>query len=241
LFETIEAAWGFDFPQYRAVLHDQLVQGERELNQMFRAAPSRIAPAGAVLAVAERPSQSLYALHRGWACRIREWRDGRQVIPQIYAPGDYIGLEAMLLARPIDEVVAVETVTVKVLDADAVSGMLSRPSSATYLASLLTEAQRRAERRADRLSRFEALERLAEMLVDLHERVARRGTTGHRFSLPLTQQRIADHLGLTIVHVNRTLRLLREERIATIDRQVVDIHDMAALRTLARRDMNAWD
>jgi CRP-like cAMP-binding protein len=209
---------------------------------MFLAAPSRVAPAGAVLVPAERPTQSLYALHRGWACRIRAWRDGRQVIPEIYAPGDYIGLEAMLFAGSPDEVVVLQTVTVKVLDADAVFGMLSRYSSATYLASLLSEAQHRAERRANRLSRFEALERLAEMLVDLHERVARRGMTmGHRFSLPLTQQRIADHLGLTIVHVNRTLRQLRQRGIVTIDRQVVEIHDMTGLRKLARCHMKAPD
>src|SRR5262249_1322168 len=45
---------------------------------------------------------------------------------------------------------------------------------------------------------------------------------------------VADHLGLTLVHVNRTLRRLREERLALIDRQVVIILDIDGLHSLVR-------
>jgi DNA-binding transcriptional regulator LsrR (DeoR family) len=41
------------------------------------------------------------------------------------------------------------------------------------------------------------------------------------FNLPLTQDQIGDHLGLTMVHVSRTLRRLREDKVALVDRQVV--------------------
>ena len=50
----------------------------------------------------------------------------------------------------------------------------------------------------------------------------------------LSQEQIGDHLGLTLVHVNRTLRRLREERIALVDRQVVIIQDIDRMRQLAR-------
>jgi CRP/FNR family transcriptional regulator len=229
-----------DQARCRPALYEDLAQGERELRQMFREAPSRIAPAGMVLIAPERPNQSLYALHRGWACRIREWPDGRRIVPEIYVPGDLIGFETALRTRPADEVVAIQPVTVQALDAEIVSGLLARRSTATYLAWLISETQRRAERRADRLARFDAQERLAEMLVDLHERLRRRElVTAGSFNLPLTQQQIADHLGLTVVHVNRTLRLLREAKIAIVDKHVVMIRDMVRLRQLASREMSA--
>jgi CRP/FNR family transcriptional regulator, anaerobic regulatory protein len=220
-------------------LYEDLAQGERELHQMFREAPSRTVPAGTVLVTPDRQSQSLYMLHRGWACRVREWPDGRSIIPEIYVAGDLIGFETALRMRPDDEVAAIQPVTVQVLEADIVPTLFARRSTATYLAWLIGETQRRAERRADRLARFDAQERLAEMLVDLHERLRRRDlVTAGSFNLPLTQQQIADHLGLTVVHVNRTLRLLREEKVAIVDKHVVILHDMTRLRLLASRELN---
>jgi CRP/FNR family transcriptional regulator, anaerobic regulatory protein len=207
-------------------LYEDLAQGERELHQMFREAPSRTVPAGTVLVTPDRQSQSLYMLHRGWACRVREWPDGRSIIPEIYVAGDLIGFETALRMRPDDEVAAIQPVTVQVLEADIVPTLFARRSTATYLAWLIGETQRRAERRA-------------EMLVDLHERLRRRDlVTAGSFNLPLTQQQIADHLGLTVVHVNRTLRLLREEKVAIVDKHVVILHDMTRLRLLASRELN---
>ena len=49
----------------------------------------------------------------------------------------------------------------------------------------------------------------------------------------MTQEQIADHLGMTMVHVNRILRRLRDERLVMVDRQVVIIMDLDRLRELA--------
>ena len=51
--------------------------------------------------------------------------------------------------------------------------------------------------------------------------------------MPMTQQEIADHLGLTLVHVNRVLRRLREAGIVTVQRGVVTVDEMARLSQLA--------
>jgi hypothetical protein len=70
-------------------------------------------------------------------------------------------------------------------------------------------------------------------LLDIHDRLKRRDLISRpTFNLPLTQEQIADYLGLTMVHINRTLRRLREERLALLDRHVVIIHDLPALREL---------
>ena len=72
------------------------------------------------------------------------------------------------------------------------------------------------------------------MLLSIHDRLRHRGfILRPTFNLPLTQEQIADHLGLTLVHVNRTLRRLREEKILFLDRHVVIISDIDRARDLA--------
>ena len=54
------------------------------------------------------------------------------------------------------------------------------------------------------------------------------------FAFPLTQEQIGDYLGLTLVHVNRTLRALREQGLLSITRQMVSIPDPNRLRALVQ-------
>jgi CRP-like cAMP-binding protein len=101
--------------------------------------------------------------------------------------------------------------------------------------SLLIEARRRSEELAARIARLEAPERVAAMLIDLHDRMRRRRLIARStYNLHLTQQQIGDHLGLTGAHVNRVLRWLFREDIALVKGYVVIIRDMPRLRRLAR-------
>ena len=56
---------------------------------------------------------------------------------------------------------------------------------------------------------------------------------GDHFHLPMTQEQLGDHLGLTLVHVNRTLKKLREEEILTVRTGHVQIHDLNGLASYA--------
>jgi CRP/FNR family transcriptional regulator, anaerobic regulatory protein len=72
-------------------------------------------------------------------------------------------------------------------------------------------------------------------VASIHDRLRRRGLTSDlSFNLHLTQEQLADHRGLTLVHVNRTLRRMREDRLVIVDRQVVIIMDLEGLRELVR-------
>src|SRR5690349_5083813 len=105
----------------RPSLHEELAAGERDLRRAFDAAESRIVPAGAALISLGRPSEALFRLRRGWACRIAEWPDGRRVVREIHCPGDIIGLGAALRASSADTVVAAEALTVRALDVGIVA------------------------------------------------------------------------------------------------------------------------
>ena len=85
------------------------------------------------------------------------------------------------------------------------------------------------------LGRLDASAKMAAFILNIYQRLQRRGLiNGVSYNLPLIQEQIADHLGLTIVHVNRTLRRLREQRLAIVDRGVVIIMDYDGLHDLVR-------
>jgi hypothetical protein len=64
------------------------------------------------------------------------------------------------------------------------------------------------------LGRQTAYERVAHFLLEVQRRLEIAGLgDGQRFPLPLTQEIMGDALGLSIVHVNRTLQQLRRERL----------------------------
>jgi len=80
------------------------------------------------------------------------------------------------------------------------------------------------------------------MLLDLHGRLTRAGLEkGSAYCCPLTQQNMADLVGLTVVHVNRVLRRLHDEDLATVSRGMVQIHDMVGLRGLAQPVLDLFE
>ena len=112
--------------------------------------------------------------------------------------------------------------------------MMRDPAINRKVVTLLAEMRWRSDRLAASIGRLDARARICVMLLDIYERLRRNGSDDRlTFNLPLTQEQIADHLGLTLVHVNRTLRRLREERIVLVHRQIVMIMDLDRLRECA--------
>lgn len=149
----------------------------------------------------------------GWACRQRCLPDGRRQIFGFLIPGDTVGLCAE--HRPLDQVSTVALTRVECMDA-----LLLREILATHdvrharLEAALSAARRHEDAwlldHVVRLGRQSALERSAHLFLELSDRCAAAGLDdGDRFPLPLTQEVLADALGLSIVHLNRTLQQMR--------------------------------
>ena len=84
------------------------------------------------------------------------------------------------------------------------------------------------------LGRRSALERVAHFLLELLTRLQSIGLADEQsFKIPLTQELLADALGLSIPHVNRVLRRLREDQLVVVEDQRVTVKDMDALAELA--------
>jgi CRP/FNR family transcriptional regulator len=217
-----------------AKFDERIGHGQRIIDAAFGKLSPRRIPAGTRLFGSDGGGDLVYRLSGGWACRAVDWLDGRRAIVEIYLPGDMVGLEAAVLGRPVDEIIAVTALAVQAIDAQMLAELMAQPPAAAAILWLRAGQQRRVDRLAAALARRDAHERLALMLVDLYDRLCERGlVTGSSYPLPLTQQQIGDHLGLTLVHVNRVLRSLREKEIVSVDRHVVTIRDLDRLRQLA--------
>ncbi len=161
--------------------------------------------------------------------------DGRRAILDILVPGDITGLDHIVLANPIEDIAAADRLSYRALGTAAVRALMADQPIALHIVALIAEARWRSDRLAASLGRLDAHARICLMFLDIYERLRRRELINRpSFNLPFTQEQIADHLGLTLVHVNRTLRRMREERLVIVDRQVVIIVDLEALRELVR-------
>jgi CRP-like cAMP-binding protein len=78
-----------------------------------------------------------------------------------------------------------------------------------------------------------AEERIATALLHLYERLQQIGLVrDDTFTLPLTQQHLADVLGLHVIHINRVLRRLRQKRLITTIGRDIRLNDMVSLREM---------
>lgn len=144
----------------------------------------------------------------GWACRQRLMPDGRRQIFSILLPGDCLGFGAR---PPLASAVALTAL--EAFDGGAIQEAVHRgeaPGFARALAVAEVLEDALLLDHAVRLGRLTAFERVAHFLLELQQRLEIVGLGDHqRFPLPLTQEILADALGLSIIHVNRTLQQLR--------------------------------
>jgi CRP-like cAMP-binding protein len=176
-----------------------------------------------------------FVVQSGWACSYKELPTGGRQIISFPIAGDCCGLRSILL-RTADHSFSVLTDAV----VSAVEGtkIMKCVTDFPRLGAALFWAVSRDEamivEHLVSIGRRSALERTAHFFMELAERLSLVGeATETDFKCPLSQFVLADALGLTAIHINRTLRQLRERQLLTLRRGSVIIHDLAGLRKLA--------
>jgi CRP-like cAMP-binding protein len=201
---------------------------------MFETAPSS-SYGKAEIVVQE--GQSLVAWHmvrQGWAWRVRDIGHRKVAVLEIYVPGDMLGPESEFDKAVEDSIVALMPLTVGSVPITQVRKLTSTVAGKQHLAWHLDQKRRWAEKLALSVAHMDARQRIAMLLLDLYGRLRRgKGVSNNTFILPLTQQQIGDCVGLTGIHVNRTLAELRRDGIVRVESSVVAILDPGRLMRLA--------
>lgn len=184
----------------------------------------------------------IHVLLDGWAARFKILENGSRQIPALMLPGDMCDIDALHLDRNDCGTMAVTRCTVAVFGRDQLTALFDKHRGirdAVYRMMAIDNAI--ATQWTVCLGRRSARERLAHLLCELHARLdavgqASDGASGRGFAMPLTQEEIADVLGLTAVHVNRTLQGLRSDGLIQLRDHRLTIPDEAALRRVAGFD-----
>jgi CRP-like cAMP-binding protein len=197
--------------------------------------PTRPVPRNREIISAGRRYDGVFVLIDGAAIRYRVLRDGRRQVLNIALPGDFIGFPACFFETALYSIAALNDATVSWVPFAGLFGLFqTQPRlAATLFCSFSCEAAIYTERVID-VGRRSALERVAHFLLELLTRLQAIGLADERsYRIPLTQELIGDALGLSVPHVNRKLRQLREDALVSIDGQTVVIRDIEALAALA--------
>lgn len=169
----------------------------------------------------------------GWAYHAQVLLDGRRQISGFLLPGDLIGNCQHSNPAAATSVIALTPVSFCRAPMPARDHATSSLAEA-YALSAATDMHH-LYRHITRLGRLSAFERIADWLLEIRQRLQACGlAAGTEFPLPLTQEVIADTLGLTNVHVNRTLQAMRRDGLVEIRSGRVKILDEHALESLVQ-------
>jgi CRP-like cAMP-binding protein len=158
--------------------------------------------------------------------------DGRRQVLSILLPGDIVS--ATSLFEPISgyAVDAITDVTYRKFKRTELKALLTRDYGLfERLAKMWAEESERADQLALDLGRRRADERVARFILNLADRLSRRGIAfGQAMDFPMRQRHIADATGLTAVHVSKVLGEFQRLGMIKIHARSLTIVDEAELR-----------
>ena len=168
----------------------------------------RIVPARVDIMTSGDLNTGIYTLFSGWAFRYMILREGSRQILDIMLPGDLIGLQSPMTGKIRHSIQAITDVTVCHLDGDRFHNMFTiQPALSEALVATMLVEEHRADTRLLLLGRQRPTERLGYFLLELRERLLRRGEAADEgFELPLTYEHLSDTLGVSRSQAGASLR-----------------------------------
>ncbi len=158
---------------------------------------------------------AVYVNHDGWLLRYKILHSGSRQVIDFILPGQIFGLQACLFNNSLYSVMTITDSSLSVIPFEMIDDVFERSPrlARTLFWSTVSETAIVSEHLIDAARRC-AYERVSHLLLELFVRLKSAGLAKDMsFELPLTQELIGDALGLTTVHVNRTMRSLREDKL----------------------------
>ena len=191
---------------WRLEQHLALTASERNALEAMNRRELKLRP-GDTLMVQDEPNEQLYVIQQGWTHSSRHLVNGARQIVAFHYAGDLVGTSSIAWSVATNSVRAISDCIVSELTkADLGKLFAGEPRLAAALYAIAAAEFVAMGDRLTSIGRMGAIERLAVLLLDMLGRL--RVTAGgvvDSFDLPLTQQDIGDAVGLTKVHVSRTL------------------------------------
>lgn len=183
------------------------------------------------LVKAGEPVETSTLLLEGFICRYMDDRDGLRQLVAVHVPGDFVDLHAFPMKKLDHDVATIGPVKIALFDhatLQTITEDFPHLTRRLWFSTLLDAAMHREW--IFRIGRLGAEGRVAHLFCEIYTRLEMVGLAeGGQFTLPMTQPDLAEACGITGVHVNRVLRLLRERNLVTFRANLVSIMDLAGL------------
>ncbi len=211
---------------------------ELDFIQSCRSGTKAVRAGGAIVAEHRAP-QRMHTLYSGWAFRYMTLADGRRQILNFLLPGDLIGLQGEFTDDATHGVEALTDTQLCSFGQDQLWRIFQQqPRLGYHVTWLCASEERLVDENLVTVGRRSAAERIAMLLINLWRRAERVGLADDDggVEFPLTQQHIADALGLSLVHTNKTLRKLERLGMHAADGGRLRLLDTHALERIADYD-----
>ena len=205
---------------------------ERAIREMFT--DVRDVPADRVVIRRGQELKESLLLVEGWAARTKDLRDGGRQISELQFSGDFTDLHAFTLKRLDHNIATITPSRFAIAPHDRIKSMYERFPHLARVHWLMTNIDAAIHREwTVSLGRRSAISRMAHLFCEIFERLSIVGMTDElSYDFPLTQQELGECLGLTSVHINRTLQSLRKLELITVEDRRVSILDLPGLKSL---------
>ncbi len=183
---------------------------------------------------AQAPFDALFAIRSGAVKASTLNEQGEEQVTGFYLPGELVGLDGIADNHYTNTVVALETSSVCEIPFDQVEDLsLKIPSLQRNVFQLLSREITQDQQLISLLSKSNAEERVATLLLSLSSRHQRRKLSPTVFRLPMSRTDIGNFLGLTIETISRVFSRLQQQQVISVDKKEVRILDLDQLRQLA--------
>lgn len=183
--------------------------------------------------------ENAHLVMQGFACRYKQLPDGRRQVMALFVPGDVCDFHVQILGQMDHNIGTITAASVVSVPPETIRELTANPriNRALWWMTLVDEGTLREW--LVNIGHRSSSERLAHLLCELRLRLRAVGLAeDDSFDFPLTQNDLADAMGITAVHVNRTLQQLRERGLIRLENKRLTILDYDGLRELADFDPN---
>lgn len=184
-----------------------------------------------IICEGDRPSHINLILD-GWACRYKQLEDGRRQIISFFLPGDLCDSHVYVLQAMDHSIGTLTPVTFAEMSRESLVQITNRQPrimQALWWDTLVSASIQREW--TVNLGQRSATERVGHLLCELFVRLRTVGLTeGDGCLLPVTQADLADAMGLSTVHINRTLQELRGAGLIVLKGRHLTVPDLKALQ-----------
>lgn len=225
-------------PLRKRSLFTPFTDDELAFMQSFKTGELRV-DAGTTILLEGSNSPQLYTVLDGMGTRFKTLENGKRQVINFLFPGDFTGLQAALMGEMQHSVEATTQMTLCAFRRNDLWRLFRQhPQRAYDLTWIAAVEEHFLGETIASLGQRDATQRIAWALVRIHERLKAVGLgRDGAVPLPFRQQDLADALGLSLVHTNKTLKSLRAMGLARWNHGILELREFDTLADMAMIDL----